>query len=402
MDLPDPKELPDYYETIAKPVSLKQIEVCLHRMRPNVRAELTIQDRMIQRTYQTYQEFYDDLGLMCRNAMTYNEDESEVFKDAQHILEIMEGYRPSIEERIRNPTMPIARPRPSASTPARPDSSSFGQRPTQNFSTPNLNSFTSQSPQPYPGPSSSTATGNYLPPLPKGVVTDDIVASLERYPAYEQSAWAQSLPPMAMQLFRQLAAAHAAKKRGLPPPVVQAPTPTLADLPSSARPNGASTLPDRLAPPLPTIKYLDFAFSTAGSSDRSSAIRLHNMRGVVTHAVVLGSDTSELELTAYISDVPKSDSATAATPVEPLEAATMPEVSLRVNGLQGSLPKVIHSTTTTTAAGENGTAGGTGRPTGMRWTISVPPSRAETKIEVVATKPGALAETSAIFVSRQY
>jgi hypothetical protein len=127
------------------------------------------------------------------------------------------------------------------------------------------------------------------------------------------------------------------------------------------------------------------------------------MRGVVTHAVVLGSDTSELELTAYISDVPKSDSATAATPVEPLEAATMPEVSLRVNGLQGSLPKVIHSTTTaTTVAGEYGTAGGAGRPTGMRWTISVPPSRAETKIEVVATKPGALAETSAIFVSRQY
>lgn len=330
---------------------------------------------MIGRTYQQYQEFYDDIGLMCRNAMTYNEDESEVFKDAQQILDIMEAYRASIEDRINRP---VEKPRPRVSAPARADSSSFTQRPP--YPSANQNQYPSQSPQPLSGPSGSSH-GNYLPALPKGVVTEEIVASLDRYPAYEQSAWANSLPPFAVQVYRQLAAANDAKKRGQ----ANQSQNTLADLPSSARTNGTTILQDRLAPPVPTIKYLDFAFSSAGNADRSSAIRLHNMRGVVTHAVVLGSDTSELELTAYIADRPTSTDST----VEALE--TVPELSLRINGNTASLPKVIQQTT-----------GNETRPSAMRWTVNVPPSRNETRLEVVATLPGALAQTSAIFVSRQY
>ena len=91
---------------------------------------------MIGRTYQQYQEFYDDIGLMCRNAMTYNEDESEVFKDAQQILDIMEGYRGQIEDRINRPAVDKPRPRVSGPTP-RADSSSFAQPQRQSYPYPN-------------------------------------------------------------------------------------------------------------------------------------------------------------------------------------------------------------------------------------------------------------------------
>ncbi len=106
------------------------------------------------------------------------------------------------------------------------------------------------------------------------------------------------------------------------------------------------------------------------------------MRGVVTHAVVVGAETSEIELTAYVADARKGES------VSP--EVEVPEVSLRINGNQGSLPKFVFH-------GES-----KDRPTGMRWTVSVPTSRVETKIEVVAMKPGALTETSSIFINRQY
>ena len=40
---------------------------------------------MLSRTYQSWEAFFEDVELMCRNAMVYNEDDSEVFKDAQQI-----------------------------------------------------------------------------------------------------------------------------------------------------------------------------------------------------------------------------------------------------------------------------------------------------------------------------
>lgn len=124
------------------------------------------------------------------------------------------------------------------------------------------------------------------------------------------------------------------------------------------------------------------------------------MRGVVTHAVIIGSDVSELELTAYVADDPPPKHSANGTVTEAAEAVavagatpaldSVPEVSLRINGNQGSLPRFVFDEEQKE------------RPAGMRWTVGVPHSRAEMKIEVVATKPGSLAETSAIFVNRQY
>ena len=37
------------------------------------------------RIYQTWEQFFDDVDLMCNNAMLYNEDASEVYRDAAQI-----------------------------------------------------------------------------------------------------------------------------------------------------------------------------------------------------------------------------------------------------------------------------------------------------------------------------
>lgn len=39
----------------------------------------------MSRKYETWEEFFDDVDVMCSNAMEYNEDGSEVYQDAQHI-----------------------------------------------------------------------------------------------------------------------------------------------------------------------------------------------------------------------------------------------------------------------------------------------------------------------------
>lgn len=128
------------------------------------------------------------------------------------------------------------------------------------------------------------------------------------------------------------------------------------------------------------------------------------MRGVVSHAVVVSSQTSEIELTAYIADPPnKSAPTTTSTStslngngngngngeLSPAHFEDIPEVSLRINGNQGNIPRFIF-------AGDQ-----KDRPAGMRWVVSVPAVRADTKIEIRATKPGALAETSSIYINRQ-
>ena len=278
--------------------------------------------------------------------------------------------------------------------------SPYGQRASYPPPLPSPSAYPShmaKSSQPH-SMASSPSGGSFLPALPKGVVNEEVIASLPRYPPYEQQAWAASLPPLAVQLYRQMVAASEARKRGLASPTIpSSSTNVLTDLPSSGRPNGAPSFPDRQAPPLPIIKHLEFAFSAAGeSADHKQAIRLHNMRGVATHAVVLGLDTTELEITAYIADSSPSPSQSQSQPqstpevsaVEALEV--VPEVSLRANGNQASLPKFVYE-------GEKKE-----RPAGMRWTVTVPTFRVETKIEVVATKPGAMAETTAIFITRQY
>lgn len=113
------------------------------------------------------------------------------------------------------------------------------------------------------------------------------------------------------------------------------------------------------------------------------------MKGVLNHAVVIGDKTSEIELTAYVDDFP-TPTATTNGEVSPAALNSAPEASLRVDGNQGNLPTFVFS-------GEQ-----RDRPAGMRWTISVPTSKMETKVEVVSSKPGSLAETSSIYIHRQF
>lgn len=40
---------------------------------------------MVARRYETTEQFMDDIDLMCKNAMHYNEDDSDVFRDALQI-----------------------------------------------------------------------------------------------------------------------------------------------------------------------------------------------------------------------------------------------------------------------------------------------------------------------------
>jgi hypothetical protein len=187
-----------------------------------------------------------------------------------------------------------------------------------------------------------------LPPLQHGIVTEEIMSNLQKYPPQDQQAWAASLPPLAMQMYRQALAANEARKRGI-----------LVDLPSAGR--SERPAPPTKQPAVPVIRHFDCVYSKG----LRHAVRLFNMPGVVTHAVVLGVDITEIELTAYIAE------------------GVVPEVSLRINGNQGNLPKFV-------LEGE--------KTSGMRWTVSV---RSDIKIEVVATKPGALAESSVIFLHRQ-
>ena len=48
---------------------------------------------MNRRKYEKWEEFFDDVDLMINNAMIYNEDESEVFKDAEQIRVSKGGVR---------------------------------------------------------------------------------------------------------------------------------------------------------------------------------------------------------------------------------------------------------------------------------------------------------------------
>ena len=243
---------------------------------------------------------------------------------------------------------------------------------------PTPNAYDYPSPQLSFPPDRIPASAPYYSQLPQGIVNDEIVASLERYPAFEQQAWARSLPPPAMHMYRQIMADRVAapyKTAPVPPPI--------AYPPSSGRSNGVATFPDRQAPPLPTIKCIEISLTSAASDPEYRPVfRLHNMRGVVTHAVVVDAETSEIEVTAFLADTAVGEGVD-----DSMEA---PEVSLRMNGNQSSQPKPVYRGNLVN------------RPSGTRWTVSFPTSRVETKIEVVATKPGAVAETSTIFFNRQY
>ncbi|ORX41076.1 Bromodomain-containing protein [Kockovaella imperatae] len=389
MDLPDREELPDYYTTITSPISLSNIE-----------------SKMVARLYNTHEQFFDDLDLMCANAFTYNEDDSEVFRDAQQIKTIADGQRLVIRDRLNHEEAMKSRFPAAAANPMRygGPAGPLPQYQQSPAGAPRHGYNTSGIP---PNPPQRAP---YLQPLPRGVVNEDIVASLSRYPVHEQSAWVNSLPPQGMQIYRSIVSANENRRRtSITPsmPSAQTHSPSvvnggsgygqLAELPSSARPGGVSPLTNRQAPPYPTVKHLDFAFATPDSPpERRQMIRLYNLRGVVTHAVILGPETTELEVTAYVADEKEPVKDTNANGIK----VESPDVSLRINGTLSGSPELIYSGAVN---GADASEGGSPKPSpvGMKWKIAVPPGKIDNKLEIVAVKSGSTTETTLIYMTKQ-
>lgn len=71
--VPDPKQYPDYYQTIENPISLA-----------NVRK------RTKRKEYRTLDEFVSDMKLIFKNAQDYNEPGSEIYEDATFLRQKLE------------------------------------------------------------------------------------------------------------------------------------------------------------------------------------------------------------------------------------------------------------------------------------------------------------------------
>ncbi|WWC72539.1 uncharacterized protein I206_106501 [Kwoniella pini CBS 10737] len=463
--LPSRKDFPDYYTTIRHPISLEEIE-----------------SKQVGRRYESFQEFADDIELMVKNGMQYNEDGSEVYRDAQQIREVLHWHqtlhrqtrppRPSSTAPVPTRIHHISTPTYSHPQPAYSHSPVGGPMPLPfpiptSAPSPGLTPYSagpSRSPQPpIPGIQGHRA---YLPALPPGVVTEEIVATLERYPPYERQAWVQSLSPLAVNMYRTMLATNEARKRGQVPGLPPTPQPHTPYSPAQHPQQQPSPIPsqqilqqtsmsspaqihihqtphanhqtpsqshvqiqnqtqnkpikvEKPKPPIPTIKHIDFTFSSASNISSRQTIRLKNSRGLVTHAIILKSNTSEIELIAYIDDSPISshsenegktisngngndnhndneDSTIGPVPVPVLT----PELSLRINGNQGSLPRFIYNNNNNNNESIGVKQGE--KPKGMKWTLHISTSKIESKIEIVSTKPGTLAETTTIFVNRQF
>ena len=76
-------EWPEYYELIKKPIDLS-----------------TIHERLISKQYKEWQEFEDDLQLMCSNAREFNKPGSQPYEDAAELAKVVRRCRPG-EEKAR-------------------------------------------------------------------------------------------------------------------------------------------------------------------------------------------------------------------------------------------------------------------------------------------------------------
>ncbi|KAF2176801.1 hypothetical protein K469DRAFT_645313 [Zopfia rhizophila CBS 207.26] len=68
IELPDKYDYPDYYQIIKNPICMNQIKRKINR-----------------KEYQSLKQFRQDIGLLCNNCRTYNEDTSLLYQDANLI-----------------------------------------------------------------------------------------------------------------------------------------------------------------------------------------------------------------------------------------------------------------------------------------------------------------------------
>ncbi|CAI5448367.1 unnamed protein product [Caenorhabditis angaria] len=83
-ELPTKKELPDYYQIIQKPMDFAKIEKKIETGR-----------------YATMEELNSDVVLLCRNAQTYNEEDSDIYNDSKILLSIWEKVYGIYEQQIK-------------------------------------------------------------------------------------------------------------------------------------------------------------------------------------------------------------------------------------------------------------------------------------------------------------
>ena len=100
--LPSRRELPEYYELISQPMDI-----------------LTIEQKMKKGEYKSLETFYDDLFLMCDNACAFNEDGSDLYRDALLIKDLVKKERSKWLVSISYPASESPKPPgPSPSTAA--------------------------------------------------------------------------------------------------------------------------------------------------------------------------------------------------------------------------------------------------------------------------------------------
>lgn len=105
MKLPTRKELPDYYEVIKRPIDIHKI----------------IQ-HVANNKYQELDDLERDFMLLCRNAQTYNEENSLIYEDSVVLQTVFADARRRVEEEPEEPE-------PEAGTPAATEAGDEADQP---------------------------------------------------------------------------------------------------------------------------------------------------------------------------------------------------------------------------------------------------------------------------------
>jgi hypothetical protein len=151
------------------------------------------------------------------------------------------------------------------------------------------------------------------------------------------------------------------------------------------------------------IKHIDCAFDSPvpiaeGGGKERHTIRLHNLRGVVMHALIIGAEAAEVEITATLAAEPVPEISAATSENTPVPANPSREVRLKVNGNPANMGKPVYADSEGGNIGEEGDA----KPVGMRWQIPIAHSRLETRLDVMYVSGGKATEQCAVYIHRQF
>jgi hypothetical protein len=101
LELPSAEEYPEYYDVIESPISIAEVST-----------------RLRSKHYGTLQALLDDLDVMWRNAMTFNEPASDIYKDAV-----------ALQKLTRQTMVKLITDNSSSAAPSKPSPSQGAKRP---------------------------------------------------------------------------------------------------------------------------------------------------------------------------------------------------------------------------------------------------------------------------------